>query len=527
MFDLIIKNGNVVDGSNQEPRIADIGITGDVIEAIGNLAGQETKATIDASGKMVTPGFIDIHSHSDEAYLINPLAESKLRQGITTEVIGQCGSSPFPLSEEVRERYQGDVQSWGIKIDWTKPEEFFNKVEQAKPAVNIVPFVGQGTLRATVMGYEDRKPTPDEMKRIKGLLAEALDAGCWGMSTGLIYPPGCFTPTDELVELAKVLKEREAVYASHIRSEGDELLGAIQEAISIGKAAGVRVEISHLKASGSRNWGKAEKAIEFIVKARDEDGLSIGFDRYPYTASSTSLSSLLPSWAHAGGHKQTIENIRNPDTSDRMIDEMQENLEGAHGWGSIIIANAGCPEYEQFEGFSIKEIAKAKGLSPEVVVFHILLKSAFSAGICAFTMNQEETEMILTHPLCAVCTDATARAVTGPLSKSKPHPRTFGSFPKFFRNYVKEKASLNIQEAVAKTSGNPAERLGIKKRGFIREGYFADILVIDWDSFTDTATYENPISLSKGIKAIIVNGKTVFFDEVYTNERPGRILRHA
>jgi N-acyl-D-amino-acid deacylase len=523
MIDLLIKNGTVVDGSGKEEFKTDIAIQGDKIEEIGNLGEVEAHTIIEASGLFVTPGFIDSHSHSDEAYLVNPLSESKLRQGITTEIVGNCGFSPFPLNEEIKKRYQKDYEDWGIDIDWNSAEEYLQRVEEAKPAVNIIPLVGQGTIRACVIGYDDRNPSEDEMQKMKDLLRDSIKAGCWGYSTGLIYPPGCFSKTEELIELARAMKDLDGIYTSHIRSEGDELLESIEEAIRIGRESDCLVEIAHLKAAGVKNWGKGEEAINMIMQAREE-GVRVGFDRYPYTASSTGLSSLLPDWAHAGGRKKTVEYITDPDTSEKMIDEMQNNLEGQNGWSSIILAHAGCDEYAKFEGLSISEIANIKDISPPILVFYILLKSKFSASICAFTMSRPETEMIMTHPSCAVCTDATARAMSGPLSKGKPHPRAFGAFPKFFRNYVKEKQAISLAKAVAKTSHLPAKRFGIKGRGMIAKGYFADILLIDWSTFTDTATYENPISLSQGLEAVIVNGEIVYMDGKYTNNRPGRVL---
>lgn len=524
MFDLVIKGGRVVDGSGSGAVELDVGICGEKITELAKLEQVEARAIIDASGLLVLPGFIDAHSHSDEIYLINPLAESKLRQGVTTEVIGNCGSSPFPLSDEVRQRYQEDIKAWGVRIDWTTVEEFFQKLEQARPAVNIVPLVGQGTIRASVMGYENRPPTPEEMSKMKELLRAALSSGCRGMSSGLIYPPGCFTTTEELIALAKILKPYDAIYTSHIRGEGDQLLEAIEETLKIGVAAEIRTEVSHLKAAGVRNWGKAERAIALIVNAREKEGLEVGFDRYPYTASATSLSSLLPTWAHQGSREQTIEYIRNPETSERLMEEMREKLEGADGWSSVILSSGGSPEFEPFEGLAIKEIATIKRLAPEVLVFHILLKSNFCATICSFTMNQEETEKILMHPLCVVGTDATARAKSGPLSKGKPHPRAFGTFPKFFRNYVKEKSALNLSEAVAKTTAKTAGRFGLKGRGLIKRGYYADIVVIDWAAFMDTATYEHPLEFPQGVIAVIVNGNPVFYKGEYTGNRPGKLL---
>ncbi|MCX7766392.1 MAG: amidohydrolase family protein, partial [Candidatus Sumerlaeia bacterium] len=333
MFDLIVKGGKVFDGSEKEAIFADIGIVGDRIKEVGNLTGADAREVISATGLIVMPGFIDAHSHSDENYLVNPLAESKLRQGITTEVIGNCGSSPFPLSPATQQQLQQDIKDWGIKVDWTTAEGFFARLEAVHPAINIVPLVGQGTIRAAVIGYEDRPPTSQELAQMKDLLREALASGCWGFSSGLIYPPGCFTPTAELIELAKLLHPVDGIYTSHIRSEGDQLLEAIDEALNIGRSAGIRVQISHLKAAGARNWGKAEKALQKIDRAINREGLAVGFARYTYTASATSLSSLLPNWAHQGGRQQTIEYLKDPDTSERIETEMRQNLEGAQGWG--------------------------------------------------------------------------------------------------------------------------------------------------------------------------------------------------
>lgn len=521
-FDIIIENGLVVDGSGSEPIKQDIGIKGDKIGELGNLKNISSKEKINAEGKIVTPGFIDAHGHSDFAFLLISNADSKLHQGITTEVIGSCGHSAFPLYNEAKKRIQEEYKKYNLIIDWSTAQEYFDKITATKVAINIVPFIGHSMIRASIMGYDDRKPTADELKKMKYEAEKAMDIGIVGLSTGLIYSPGYFADTNEIIELAKTCNQYNGIYSSHIRGEGDTLLEAVEEALKIGKEADVTVQISHLKASGQKNWGKVAKAIEMIEKING-NGNRNKFDKYPYIASATDLGSLLPRWVHDGGYDSIMKKIKDVKLQDKIFEDVEKERETI-SWNDVLITFTNCDKYKEIEGMSIDEISKKLCLPHKDTFFKLLIDGDLDVGIASFTMNQDETDMVLTHPLGMLCTDSSAYTPFGPYRRGNPHPRTYGSFPRYIRQYVKENKKLSLQEAIRKITSLPATQMKLKNRGLLKEGYFADMVIFDLDKITDKATFKDPHQFPEGINYVIINGKIRLIDNTDAGENSGKIL---
>lgn len=524
MFDIIIKNGWIIDGSGGAKYKGDIGVAGDKIKDIGDLKDVETKQTIDATGKFVTPGFIDVHSHSDHPVIINPMAESKIRQGVTTEIIGQCGESPFPYRGAFYEREREVYKKYKLDIDWNDIEGYIKRYNEAKPTVNLVMFAGQGSIRGSVLGYTGKVPDSSEIAMMQKEVAKAMEAGAFGVSSGLIYPPGYWAKTDELAEVAKAAAPYGGIYTSHIRGEGDTLLTAIEEAIEIGKRAGLSVQISHLKACAKRNWGRVKDAIALIIKKRAE-GIDVWWDKYPYIASATSLSSLLPDWAVEGGAAETVKRLKSKETKIKILEDVKHGSEKEEGYGYILITHAGCAKYKKFEGKRLTAIAEEIKMSEEETFVDMLIESNLTTNIAGFTMSQEDTDLAICHDLGMVCSDSGAYAPYGVLSESKPHPRTYGTFPRFFKYYVKDKKFLSVEKGVQKVSATPAKRFNIPKRGLLQKGFFADVVIIDWEKFEDKATFENPHQYAAGIDAVIVNGSLTIKDGEALNQNAGRIIK--
>lgn len=524
MFDLIISNGAIVDGTGKSRFRGDIGIRDDRIAEIGDLKEASGKRHLEAEGLLIMPGFIDVHSHGDTGILANPEAESKIRQGITTQIVGNCGSSAFPLKGKKMEEAQENLTKYNLEATWDSIEGYFRRLEDSKPAINTATFVGQGTIRASIMGEKDIPPDETAMNAMKKEVTHAMENGALGLSTGLIYSPGFFADQKEITELMRVSAAKGGLYSSHIRGEGDTLLEAIEEALAIGRDAKCGVQVSHLKASGPRNWGKVSKAIEMIEEMESE-GLDVSFDKYPYTAGSTDLASYLPRWAQGKGTDRLMEMLQDPQTRSRIFKESDRQNEGEKKWSSVIIISAESDEYRPYEGKSVQEIAEAGNQSLKEVFCDILLKSRAKADIVCFTQSQEETDLALLHRLGLVCTDSGVWAPYGPLARIKPHPRAFGTFPRFLKYYVKDKKSLSCEEAVCKATGKSAKRFRLSGRGEIGKGYYADLVILDWEALEDTATYVNPHQYPKGIKGVIVNGILTIWDGKHTGYRGGRALR--
>ncbi len=532
MFDILIKNGKVIDGTGTKAYLADIAIKDSKIVEVVLLAdggkgiAAEAETIIDATGKLVTPGFIDVHGHSDVNILANPNGESKLRQGITSEINANCGDGVFPLSSPTAvEDVTAANSDLEVPITWRTIGEYFSALDAAKPAYNIATLLGHGTLRLACVGYDDRRPTDSEMKKMLREIDIAMEAGAVGMSTGLVYPPGLFADEEELCTLQGEVARKGGLYASHVRGEGDTLLEAAEEFDRIVRRTNSQGQFSHIKASGKQNWGKVEKVIARIEKM-NKDGLAVYFDKYPYIASSTSLQSMLSRWVLDGGRTKSEERLRDPSFVGKIVEEVKLNNEGKDGWNSVLISQAYIAEYEQYQGKTIAEIAQIVGKSPDDLFVELLLKSEMKTSICNFTMCQEETDMALVHPLGIPGSDSGVRANYGILSMDTPHPRAYGTFGKYFRDYVKERSLLTLEEAVRKSTALPCTIFGLKNRGLIAKGYYADVLIIDFDKYEDKATFADPHQYCSGLDAVIVNGTLTLWQEKQTGKRAGRVLKH-
>ena len=520
-YDLLIENGHVIDGAGNPWFRADVGVVGDRIDVIGGLEGANAERRIDARGLVVAPGFIDIHSHSDYTVLIDPRVESYVRQGVTTEVVGNCGGSAAPMNPEVRayrERYMRAQLGEDFEFGWETMGDYLDLVDARGASFNVVALVGQGTVRQNVMGYEDRPPTEAELRAMRGLVAEVMEDGAWGMSTGLIYTPSCYANTDEIVELAKVVAEHGGIYATHIRGEGEALLEAVKEAIEIGERARVPVEISHFKASGKAYWGKTGDSLRLVDEGRRR-GVDVTFDQYPYIASSTGLAAYLPHWVHEGGAERLLERLREPEMRRRIAEE-PETL--ARDWDAIMVVFA--RNHPGYEGKTITEIARMEGKEPMDAVFDLLLAEEAQVSIVSFGMCEDDVRRVMRSPNMMVGSDGRAVSPQGILGRGKPHPRYYGTFPRIIGHYVRE-GVLNLQDAVRKMTSMPAQRLGLRDRGLLREGFRADITLFDPDRVRDEATFTDPHRFASGIPYVVVNGRVVVDRSEHTGALPGRALR--
>jgi N-acyl-D-amino-acid deacylase len=515
-MDIVIRNAEIYDGGGAPPFRADIGLAGDRIAAIGDLSASTAETVVDGANLAAAPGFIDIHSHSDFTLPINPRAESKIRQGVTTEVIGMCGSSPAPIDPVSGESMMAGHPH--LPWDWNSFGEYLGYLRDQGISLNVVPMVGHGAIRGCGMGLAERAPTSDEMAAMKRLLAQAMDEGAWGMSTGLIYAPSVYAATEEIIELSRVVAGRGGFYFSHIRGEGSTLLQAVAEAIEIGERAGLPVQIAHFKAAGPGNWGLLPQALKLLDEARSR-GLDVAADRYPYVASSTSLAAYLPDWAHDGGRNVLLERLQLPDARRRILDDL---VATAHHWDRIVISHAPlCPD---LESMSVAQVADERGDDPNETALDVLLEAEGRVSIVHFGMDEENLKTVLRHPAVMIGSDGSARVPEGPLGEGKAHPRSYGTFPRVLGKYARQEGLFTMAEAVHKMSGLPAERLRLSDRGRLAEGFKADVVLFNPDTVVDTATFTEPYQYPEGIAYVFVNGQTVIAPQGHTGALPGRIL---
>jgi N-acyl-D-amino-acid deacylase len=531
-FDVVIHGGTVLDGTGRPAFSADLAIQGDRITYVGppaGLAGAGARLAIDATGRYVAPGFIDIHTHSDRSILLNPRMESKVRQGVTTEVGGNCGSGVAPARRAALEQARREAAQDGHPGSWPTMAEYLAYVERQGIAANYATWVGHGTLRASVVGYEMRPPSDDELWEMQALLREALEAGAFGLSTGLIYVPSGYAGTDELVALAEVVREYGGVYASHIRNEGSRLLEAVDEAIEIGRRAGVPVQIAHHKASGKPNWGRVNDSLALMEQARAA-GVDVACDQYPYVASSTGLSSLLPKWALEGGRQRLVARLRDPASRRRIRDEMVADrpdlatLDGASHWHQVLVAR--CRGNRALEGKRLGEIAIEQARDPFDLCFDLLIQEDGYVGCVFFSMCEEDVQTVMRWRHTMIGSDASSVAPYGMLAEGRPHPRAYGTFARVLGRYVRELGVLTWEEAVHKMTGLPAARLGLAGRGRIAPGAYADVVVFDPATVRDCATFQEPHQYAAGIEHVLVNGVAVVSHGEHTGALPGRVLRH-
>ena len=542
---VLIENGLVVDGSGAPAFAGDVLVRGDRIEAVfrrtgngewgmGNGESVGADETVDATGCVVSPGFIDSHTHSDAYLVIEPDAPSKIAQGITTEVNGQCGGSAAPRYGEAR--LSSDWAALlGERLTWHSMAEYREALEQARPAVNTVQFVGHNTLRSSVVGYAGRAATPDELARMQTLLAQSMDEGAWGLTTGLIYQPGRYSTPDEVAALARVAAERGGIYATHMRSEGDRILEAIDEVVDLARTTGIRAEISHLKTGGRANWGKIDAVLEKVQSAIDE-GVVLGSDRYPYCAAGTDLDIVLPDWAQEGAAKAEVERLADPALRSRIVDEI--NASG-RDWSEVMIGGTWSPETRPCSGRTIAEILASPILhsstppllqshnstillSPGELVCRILELDGCKTGAFFFTMCEENLDKILSRPWIVPGSDASLRAPWGPLGKDHPHPRAYATMPVFLARL--RRLGVSLEEAVARMTSVPARRFGLAGRGVVEKGAFADIAVWRDGEFASDSTYKDPHRFARGVECVMVNGAVTYRAGRFTGARAGRFL---
>jgi N-acyl-D-amino-acid deacylase len=522
-LDLLLVGGRVVDGTGGAPYAADVGIRDGRIVAVEALAGAAAHETLDVTGLVVAPGFIDIHAHTDLGIFADNLADSKIRQGVTTEVSGQDGSSVMPVTDEMRARRRESYRErYGVEVDARDWEELFAALDARRHLTNLVTMVGSGTVREVVVGERDRPPTPDELRAMVALVEEALAAGAAGVSSGLEYVPNAFASTEELAALARPAASPALPYATHMRNEADTVEEALAEALAVAERAGTPLQVSHLKAQGQRNWPKGERLLATIERVAAER--PVRFDRYPYTAYSTGLSSLFPAWARDGGTEAFLARLADPSEEARLRAAVEDKIAMMGEWDAIQIVDVGTDGPKDAIGRRLGSYAEEKGADPYIVTVEILTASENRSGIVGHGMSEENTRRILAHPLGAICSDASARRSTGPLSEGSPHPRAYGSYPRVLGKYVREERAMSLEEAVRKMSGLPAEILHLTDRGTIATGKAADLAVFDPATVADTATFEAPHSYPVGIPHVIVGGRVAVKDGAVTGDLPGKIL---
>jgi len=529
-FDILIRNGKILDGTGNPWYSGDVGVRGDRIVAIGKLTNATAKKTIDATGKIVSPGFIDTLGQSELALLIDNRALSKLSQGITTEITGE-GGSIAPQNEKTIAPMQPELDHYKLKVDWTTLDGYFRRLEKQGTPINIGTYVGAAQVREAVIGDDDRAPTPAELDQMKALVEQAMKDGAFGISTALIYPPGHFAKTEELIELAKVAARYGGLYATHMRSEGASEMTAVDEAIRIGRQAGLPVEIFHLKVSGKPRWGSMVKIVEKIQAARDS-GLDIRANQYPYVAGGTALASSLPPWVADGGVSKLLERLRDANVRSRIKSEMAtdhadwENLFHDCGGGAgILIAGVVNPELKKYNGKTVAEMARMENKGELDALFDFVLSDNAQTGALYFMASEDDLAYGLKQPWTCIGLDASESPLDGPLYEPQSHPRAFGSMPRFLGRYVREQKLMPLTEAIRKITSMPAQRQHLVGRGQIQVGYFADITIFDADTITDQATYTESTRLSEGIDKVLVNGQVEFEHGALTGVNAGRALR--
>ena len=525
-IDILIKGGTVYDGSLSNPSLKDIAVAGDAITAIGSFHRNEASAVIDAAGLAVAPGFIDSHAHSDFTILADPRAEGKVSQGVTTEINGNCGMSAAPLFNKALERRQDDLKELGIREQWNTLREYYDLLTKKGIALNVATLAGHGNIRGSVMGYADKVPSEDDISKMSSILNAAIDEGAIGLSTGLIYPPGVYSKTEELIVLAKHLKKKGLIYASHMRSEGEMLVESVQEVIRIGREAGIKVHISHIKTAGERNWHKAERVIELLEEAR-RSGVRLTCDRYPYIASSTDLDAVLPAWTYEGGNDQEMKRLKDPADSVRIGQEIRAQTGKSDYWKTVIISSVDSEKNAWMEGMTVSAISESLRLSEIDTLFRILVEERLRVGAIFLSMSEENLAKFLRLPYCMIGSDSSARSFDGPTRKGKPHARGFGTFPRFIGRYAGDTGIMGLSEAIYRTTSLPAVTFGLKNRGGLSEGMYADIVIFDPKTIMDSATYADPYQRSSGIEHVLVNGVPVIRRGEFAGTFPGRVLKKS
>ncbi len=529
-YDVILRNGTIYDGSGSPPFVGDLAINGDQIAAIGDLGRAEGRTEIDATGLAVSPGFINMMCWANESLIQDGRSQSDIRQGVTLEILGE-GDSMGPLNQEMKEemvRRQGDIV---YDVEWTTLDEYLQYLENRGVSPNVASFIGSATPRDYVIGQEDRPATVDEIEQMQAIVRTAMEDGALGVASALIYPPGSFADTDELVALAKVAGEYDGMYISHVRGEGAHLLEAVGELLTIARGAGVRAEIYHLKASGRANWPLFDEAVAMVEAARAE-GLEITADVYTYAASSTGLNASMPPWVQEGGFDSSLERLADPATRKQIAKEMGEASDdwensylGAGSPDNILLVGFKSDALKPLTGKTLAEVAEMRGTDPKETAMDLIVEDRSRIGTVYFSQSEDVLRKAIALPWVSFCSDAASLAPEGVFLERNPHPRAYGSFARVLGKFVREERLLTLEEAVRKLAALPAANLKIDRRGQLREGYFADVAVFDPATIQDHATFAEPHQYATGMEHVFVNGVQVLAGGEHTGATPGRVVR--
>jgi dihydroorotase/N-acyl-D-amino-acid deacylase len=530
-YDVVIRNGRIIDGTGSPWYAADVAIRAGKIAAIGHLEGALARRTIDARGMVVAPGFIDMLGQSEVSILVNPHLPSKIYQGITTEVTGE-GDSVAPLNDTVVKLDHVTWEHYHVTPTWRTFAEYFARLRKQGMGINLASYVGATGVRRVVIGEDNRAPTPDELERMKVLVGQAMREGAVGLSTSLQYAPAPYAKTEELIALAAEAARFGGIYASHIRDEGDGIAAALDEAFRIGREAKIPVEIWHLKAAGKGNWGRMAEIVGRIEAAR-QSGVDVAADTYAYPAAYNSFSAIIPPWAHEGGDKKLIERLKDPAMRARIRKEMEtpsgvwnNEWQQVTGPESFLIGAVQNPKLLPLQGKSVAEVAQLWHKDPIDTVFDLLIEDEAFTGVAFFVMSEPDVALALAQPWVSICNDSQGTAPDGLLGQEHPHPRAYGTFPRILAKYVRQEKKLTLEEAIRKFTALPAERMRFADRGVLKAGMWADVVVFDPDTIHDVATFANPNQLSQGMQFVLVNGVPVIDAGKMTNALPGRVLVH-
>ena len=525
-FDIIVKNGLVVDGLGTPATKADVGVINDRIAEISDLKHATADLIINAENLIVSPGFIDIHTHTDTELLVDPRGISKMLQGVTTEVSGNCGSSPFPLTDEDRKKMDERLfEKYGIHSNWNDINGFLQALEDKGISLNYATFTGHGALRGYVIGKNDVAPTSDQMTEMKRILEKSMKEGSFGLSSGLEYSPGSYATSEELIALCKVVGANEGIYNTHMRNEDDKVEEAIEEALRICREANVSLEIAHFKACNQSNWHKVEQMLELIHDA-DKDGLPVKADRYPYIAYGTGLSTFLPLWARQGNDEEVVARLEDSSQTAEIARYAESRGQRIGGWDRVVISSCRGEENKIWEGKSILECSRETGKSEFEFIRQLLIQEQLKASIVGFAMDEGNLRKVLSSSLVMIGSDGNAVSPTGKLASGKPHPRYYGTFARVLGKYCREEKCFDLPTAVKKMTSMPAEKLELKERGKIIKGYIADITVFNPETVIDKATFTDPHQTAQGIEYVFVNGKMTVEKGKHTGIRAGKVLRH-
>ena len=528
-YDLVIRNGHVIDGTGSPWYAADVGIRAGKIAAIGRLADAPAKRTIDARGMAVAPGFIDMLGQSEMTILVNPHLPSKIFQGITTEITGE-GSSIAPLNDAIVKADHVTWEHYGVQPTWRTFRDYFARLGKQGMGINLASYVGATQVRRMVLGDDNRAPNPAELESMKALVRDAMREGAVGLSTSLQYAPAPYAKTEELIALAGEAAKFGGIYATHIRDESDAIIPALDEAFRIGREAHIPVEIWHLKAAGKSNWGRMPEIVAHIEAAR-QAGLDVAADTYGYTAAFNTFSAVIPPWAHDGGDQKMIERLKDPAMRARIRQDMEtpssqwnNEWQQVKGPESFVVSAVQNPKLIPLQGKSIAEIARLWNKDPVDTVFDILIEDEAFTMVGMFIMDEPDVALALRQPWVSICNDSQGSALDGVLGREHPHPRAFGTFPRILRKYVREEKLLTLEDAIRKFTSLPAGRMRFADRGVLKAGMWADVVVFDPETVRDLATFDQPNRLSEGMRFVLVNGVPVIEEGKMTNALPGKVL---